>query len=172
MWAQGSCISRTISLYFSSPELIPSFLCYCMSPSAFLLCRQKLHPIPGLPSVSGRMLLLSLPGDGLVLGGGQRGCGGAEAQPPERHSHPRATGEEWTSHHHRPPGTGLRLLPPIGKDLKGDTPPRVIVGHPPLLSLFPGRIQPGAVRPAACGVVSGMACCGPRLADSQPLLGW
>lgn len=51
------------------------------------------------------MLLLSHPGDRLVLGGGERGCGGAEAQPPERHSHPRATGEEWAPHNYHPPGT-------------------------------------------------------------------
>lgn len=44
--------------------------------------------------------------------------------------------------------------------------------HPPPLSLSAGRVQPGAVRPAACGVVSGLARCGPRLADGQPLLGW
>lgn len=158
-------------------------MCCITSSSFFFMCRQKLHPIPGLPSVSGRMLLLPHPGDGLVLGCGQRGGGGAEAQPPERHSHPRAAGEEWTPHYHRPPGTGLGLLPPIGNAFKAPaaplnpSPPQplapwVAVGHPPLLSLFPGRIQPGAVRPAACGVFSGLACCGPRLADSQPLLGW
>lgn len=102
----------------SLPKLILSSL-YCLTPPSFLLmCRQKLHPIPGLPSVFGRVLLLSHPGDGLVLGCGERGSGGAEAQPPERHSHPRAAGEEWTPHYHRPPGKGLWLLPPIGNHFK------------------------------------------------------
>lgn len=109
----------SISLYFSLPGLIAHCLYCLMSFSFFFLCREKLYPISGLPSVFRRMLLLSHPCDGLVLGCGQRGSGGAEAQPPERHSHPGAAGEEWTPHYYCPPGTGLWRLPPFGNDFKG-----------------------------------------------------
>lgn len=51
------------------------------------------------------MLLFARPGDRLVLGGGERGRGGAETQPPERDSHSGPTGEKWTPHHHHPSGT-------------------------------------------------------------------
>lgn len=67
--------------------------------------RQRRYPFPGLSPVSGWMLLFSHPGDRLVLGGGERGCGGAEAQSPERHSHAGATGEKWAPHNYHPPGT-------------------------------------------------------------------
>lgn len=56
------------------------------------------------------MLFFAQSGDRLVLGGGQRGRGGAETQPPERDSHSGSTGEKWTPHHHNPSGIPGALL--------------------------------------------------------------
>lgn len=107
------------------------------------------------------MLLFTRPGDRLVLGGGERGCGGAATQPPERDSHARPTAKKRTPHHHHPPGITVALI--IFRAVRGT--------FDPPTPAHAGRFEPGAVRPAPSGFVSRLAGGGSGLADGQPLLG-
>lgn len=124
--------------------------------------RERRHPIPGVSSGSGRVLLFPRPGDRLVLGGGERGGGGTETQPPEGDSHSGSAGEERTPDHHNPAGT------PGGVSLSGSVPRLTVMNCSPPPA---GGLEPGLVRPASRGFLSRVARCGPRLADRQPLLG-
>lgn len=124
--------------------------------------RERRHPIPGVSSGSGRMLLFPRPGDRLVLGGGERGRGGTETQPPEGDSHSGSAGEKRTPDHHNPAG-----IPPGGGRCFREHWVTLINCSPPPA----GGLQPGLVRPASRGFVSRLARGGPGLADRQPLLG-
>lgn len=125
--------------------------------------RERRHPIPGVSSGSGRMLLFPRPGDRLVLGGGERGRGGTETQPPEGNSHSGSAGEKRTPDHHNPAG-----IPGGGVNVSGSIPCVTVMNCSPPPA---GGLQPGLVRPAPRGFVSRLARCGPGLADRQPLLG-
>lgn len=95
--------------------------------------RSRRYPFPGLPAGFGRMLLFACPGDRLVLGGGERGCGRAEAQPPERDSHSRPIGEKRTPHHHHSSGTTgvLIMFHTFEETLRMNPPPDHHLLHSP-----------------------------------------